>query len=358
MNKRTLYLKGTAQATFFNVVDDSIIYSSNLLQSNQIQTSINLGAIQGGLGNATLINLPDTPNFSFNMTAADFSLEAQGLQVGALPTYNAIVPIKESVTCGADGKLTVTGNPIAPVGTSTGEVIGIVNGTTYAFDDNKAITLTEYTEGANYCVTYFAQKLAAKQIAVNTYFAPMIVRALIELPVFSTTTGDVASGSRVGSLYITVPRLQLNGDVNIDASQTTASTTVLNATALSFDELQASTGNACSANEPKLAYMSLDLFEDNGYEHVVSLVVLNGGISGETSDTVSNPVLLLMDNGETQEIPDYTQFTFTPGSNVGTVNAETGVITIGTASGDIAVAAKTALARPDLVATINVEVSA
>ena len=79
-----------------------------------------------------------------------------------------------------------------------------------------------------------------------------------------------------------------------------------------------------------------------------------GGISGAQSDVVPNPVLLLMDNGETQAIPDYSDFTWT--GSAGTVNTTTGAITIDAASGDIAVAAQTSLGRADLTAVINVEV--
>lgn len=352
MSKRTLYVKGTAEIVMFNPATDDVVYSSNKLQSNQIQASINLGAVNGGLGNPTLINLPDTPNLTLSMTAADFSLEAQGLQIGDVPSYNAVVPVRESVTC-TSGTLTVSGTPVMPLGTSTGAIVGIVDGTAYEFS-GKAITFAAGTEGSKYCVQYFVQKLQAKQLEIGTNFVPAIVRALITLPVFSSSTNDVSTGSRVGSLYITVPRLQLNGDLNIDASQTTASTTILNATALSFDEYQSATGDACAINEPKLAYMALDLSDENTYEHVVKLVVIGGGISGAQSDVVPNPVLLLMDNGETQAIPDYSDFTWT--GSAGTVNTTTGAITIGAASGDIAVAAQTSLGRADLTAVINVEV--
>lgn len=352
MNKRTLYVKGTVDITMFDTTSDDVIYSSNKLQSNQIQTSVNLGAVQGGLGNPTLINLPDTPNFTLSMTAADFSLEAQGLQVGALPTYNAVVPVSESVVC-TSGKLTVSGTPVAPLGTSTGAIIGTVDGTAYTFSGQE-ITFPSGTNGTSYCVKYYVQKLQAQQLTVSTLFAPMVVRALIAMPVFSSTTSDVSTGSRVGTLYITVPRLQLNGDVNIDASQTTASTTVLNATALSFDEYQSATGNACAQDEPKLAYMTLDLSDEDTYAHVVKLVVVGGGVSGSASDVVDNPVLLLMDNGETQPIPDYSDFTWTGAA--GTVDATTGAITLAS-DGDIAVAAKSELGRADLTATINVEVA-
>lgn len=350
--QRTLYVKGTVDIIMFNPATDDVVYSSNKIQTDQIQTSINLGAVQGGLGNATLINLPDTPNLTVSMNAADFSLEAQGLQVGATPSYNAIVPVQESVTC-TSGTLTVTGTPVAPLGTATNAAYGVVDGVSYPFN-GKVITFAAGEDNKAYCVRYFVQKLQAKQLDISTLFTPMVVRALITMPVFSSTTGDVSTGSRVGSLYITVPRLQLNGDINIDGSQTTASSTVLNATALSFDEYQTATGNACAVNEPKLAYMALDLTDENTYDHVVRLVVIGGGVSGAANTVVDNPVLLLMDNGETQPISDYTDFTFTVDAAVATVNASNGKITIKD-DGSIAVAAKEALQRTDLTATIAVD---
>ncbi|MBR2680596.1 MAG: hypothetical protein IKE23_07565, partial [Exiguobacterium sp.] len=194
-------------------------------------------------------------------------------------------------------------------------------------------------------------------IDVSTLFAPMIARALIAMPVFASTTGDISTGSRVGTLFITVPRLQLNGDLNIDGSQTSASTTVLNATALSFDEYQSSTGNACAANEPKLAYMALDLSDEGNYDHVVQLVVVGGGVSGAPNTIVDCPVLLLMDNGETQPIGTYTDFIFTTDSSVATINSDTGAITI-KGDGDITVAAATSVGRDDLTAVINVDATA
>lgn len=352
---RPLYVKGTAKITFFNTSTDDVIYSSNKLQTSQIQTSVNLGAIQGGLGNATLINLPDTPNFTLNMTAADFSLDAQGMQVGSTPHYNAPILVRESATL-TGGKLTVSGTPVAPVGTSTGNIVGTVNGVAYLFS-GKELTITGGTEGANYCVEYWVNKLQSRQLDILTMFAPMIVRALIEAPVFSSETGDLTTGSRVGTLYITVPRLQLNGDLNIDMSQTTASTTVLNGTALSFDEYQTTTGNACAQNEPKLAYMSVDLSDEDTYDNVTALAVIGGGVSGAAGDVVASPLVLVMNNGETQPISNYADFTFAAESTVATVDSTTGAITIGSAGGDIKVAAASTIGRSDLTANIQVDVA-
>ena len=54
MDSRPLYIKGTAKVTMFDPDTDEVVYASNKVQTSQIQTSINLGAVQGGLGNGTL----------------------------------------------------------------------------------------------------------------------------------------------------------------------------------------------------------------------------------------------------------------------------------------------------------------
>ena len=102
--------------------------------------------------------------------------------------------------------------------------------------------------------------------------------------------------------------------------------------------------------------MSLDLTDENTYDHVVKLVVVGGGVSGAVNAVVDNPVLLLMDNGETQPIGDYSDFTFTAESSVATINSSNGQITI-KGDGSIAVAAASAIDRSDLAATIAVAVA-
>ncbi|MHC1722446.1 MAG: hypothetical protein AB9836_04475 [Aminipila sp.] len=354
---KPLYAKGTANIILFHPKTDDVIYSSNKMQTVQVKTSVNLGAIQGGIGNATLIQIPDTPNLTVSMTAADFSLEAQGLQVGETPHYNAIIPATESVEC-KNGKLSVTGVPVAPLGTSTGKITATVNGIAYEFGTGENAKTINFSEGENskfYCVSYSVKKLQSKQVDIKTFFAPMVARALITIPLFSTENADPSTGSRAGYLYITVPRMQLNGDINVDGSQTSPTTTVLNGTGLSFDEYMSTTGDACSANEPKLAYMSVDLTDCKTYDAVSSLLVVGGGIAGKQGDTIPVPVKALMVNGATEQLPSFSEFDFTVNpATTGTMGAD-GVFTIGSTSGDIKMTAKSSVGRTDLKATINVE---
>lgn len=354
---KELYAKGTSAIRMFSAKDD-LVYESNKLQTAQIQTTVNLGPIQGGIGNGTLLNIPDTPNLTLAMTASDFSLDAQGLQVGSTPHYNAIIPVKEPLTLSAQKTLTVTHAPVAPAGSSSGKRVAYVKGEAYEFGEDgseKVIQLPMDTPAGDYCVEYYVQKLQSRQLDIKTLFAPAVVRALIETPLYRSDA-DLTNGSRVGTLYTTIPRLQLNGDINADYSQTVATTTVLNGTALSFDEMVATGANPCRSNEPKLAYMAIDLDGENTYDSVIHLAVIGGGIAGSQGDEVPLPIKIVMANGELQQIPAMSDFdvTVNPGT-AGTYSTSTQKFTIGTTDGLITVATKSTLERPDLVTVIPVD---
>ena len=101
LNNPHLYVKGTYEAKFFDIATNDLTYYSNKLQTDNIKSSINLGAINAGIGNPAVIQIPDTPNLTLEMTAADFSLEGRALQVGTNVFYNAVVPVDE--VCAALG---------------------------------------------------------------------------------------------------------------------------------------------------------------------------------------------------------------------------------------------------------------
>lgn len=61
LNNPHLYVKGTYEAKFFDIATNDLTYYSNKLQTDNIKSSINLGAINAGIGNPAVIQIPDTP---------------------------------------------------------------------------------------------------------------------------------------------------------------------------------------------------------------------------------------------------------------------------------------------------------
>ena len=356
LNGRALYAKGTMYVQMFDPATNDMVYYSNKMSTSQLTSTINLGAINAGPGNPVVIQIPDTPSLTMNLTAADFSLEGRALSAGSNVTYNGTVPVDEVVQ--ADGPtLTVSQTPVYPLGTC--DIVGYINnsGTAYLIDPTtREVQGFTATPGQTYCVHYSTTNASAKQFGVDTLMNPAVVRGFITIPVYSTEGNATSTnnGSRVGSLYITIPRGQLSGDVSTEGSQTTPATTIMNLTALSYDEA-CEAGIQCGTNaSPKLAYMVLELY-GNPDQNVEELAIVGGNDITVTAGTpYTIPVKYEMDNGEIVT-PDLSNFTYTPelGEAFFTVSP-TGVIT-GTADGTatLTIASKF---NTDLTTTANVTV--
>lgn len=124
LNGRALYAKGTMYVQMFDPATNDMVYYSNKMSTSQLTSTINLGAINAGPGNPVVIQIPDTPSLTMNLTAADFSLEGRALSAGSNVTYNGTVPVDEVVQ--ADGPtLTVSQTPVYPLGTC--DIVGYIN---------------------------------------------------------------------------------------------------------------------------------------------------------------------------------------------------------------------------------------
>lgn len=299
LNNPHLYVKGTYEAKFFDIATNDLTYYSNKLQTDNIKSSINLGAINAGIGNPAVIQIPDTPNLTLEMTAADFSLEGRALQVGTNVFYNAVVPVGEVCAAESGTTLTVGQTPVAPYGGC--DVVCTINtsGKSYMINpETKEIQDFTAESGKSYCVHYYVENPSAKGMAVNTMFAPSVVRALLKLPVYTKDgVEDAMNGSLWGYLYITVPRLQFNGDVSTVGDQTNPATTVMNGTALSYDQA-CTMGLQCgdTGSSSKLAYMVLVPIGDNT-QAVESLIVVGGEINLTQGESATVPVKFVMPDG-------------------------------------------------------------
>lgn len=299
LNNRPLYAKGTMDVKCFDPGTNNLVYYSNKMSTSQLQSTVNLGAINAGIGNPVVIQIPDTPSLTMNLTAADFSLAGRALTVGGSVTYNGVVPVDEVVE--AEGAtLTVAQAPVAPLGGC--DIVGYVgnNGTAYTIDPaTRQVQGFTAEAGKRYCVHYYTVNAGAQQFSVDTLINPAVVRTLVTIPVYSTEKADdnPLNGSRVGSLYITIPRMQFNGDVSTEGSQTTPATTVMNGAALSYDEACEAGIQCGSAASPKLAYMVLELFGSPD-QFAAGLAIVGGNdIDVAVGTTAPLAVKYVMDDG-------------------------------------------------------------
>lgn len=345
------YVKGTMEVWCYNPTTFNLDYYSDKIATDQLTTTANMGAINAGIGNPVVMNLPDTCAVNLTITAADFSLEARQLSVGGALTYNGIVPVCEEIVA-ASSTLTVTkGTPVAPYGYDS--VVGFVgdDGVAYAIDpDTSAVSDFVATPGETYIVRYFIQAASAQQLTVNTVFDPSIEIVMIKLPAYSAQGSGTAQGTRVGSYYIWIPRMQFGGKADVEASQTTASTTDISGTALSY---RAAVAAGCEdAMAGALAYM-VYMPEAGAMSAIEDLVVLDGGaISVGVSETAQIPVKYII-NGQLVQ-PNFADLSFTSASTATATVDANGVVT-GVLAGDTEVTIT--LADPALTAYCNVTVS-
>ncbi len=98
LNQKDVYLKGTCEVTVKRPRDGQIVFKNNKISTNSFQTEIDLGPIRAGLGNPIAIQIPGNAGVNMEITTADFSMQANAMQIGGSVRYNAVSMVCDSVT--------------------------------------------------------------------------------------------------------------------------------------------------------------------------------------------------------------------------------------------------------------------
>ena len=348
-----VYAKGTMDVWCWNPNTGDLDYYSNKIQTNQFQTNINLSPVNAGVGNPVVINLPDTPEATLTITAADMSLAARRLAVGGTLSYNGIIPVCESVVA-AGTSLQVSQPPVAVYGMSEAYAFIGSDGTAYTIDtDTYIVNNFIATQGQTYIVRYFVRAASAQALRISSVFAPAVEVVMMRIPAYSAQGNSANQGSHCGDFYIWIPRMQFNGNAATDASQTAASTTDISGTALSYDEAVAA--GTCDEADAygALAYM-VYMPLAGATSAVEGLAVVGGSVRVKVGNTVQIPVKYVI-NGQLVQ-PNYADLTFTSAATgTATVGEHTGIVSgVQAGSTDVTVA----LASPALTLTVPVTVTA
>lgn len=346
-----VYAKGTMDVWLFNPATGDLDYYSNKVQTNQLTTSVNMGAINAGVGNPVVINLPDTSQVNLTLTAADLSLEARALSTGGTIGYNGVIPVMESITA-TGTSIQVTGIPTAAYGMDKPYAYIDKAGEAYEVDpDTGLISGFTAVDKQSYCVRYFSKAASAKELTLSTVFAPAVEVAYIRIPCYSAQGSSANQGSKCGDLYIWIPRMQFSGNAATDGSQTTAATTDISGSALSYDAAVQS-GVCEESAMTALAYM-VYMPLGGATVSVEGLAIVGGEIAVTVGGDVQTPVKYVINGVLVQ--PDYADLTYTiTDTTTATVDAN-GLIT-GAAAGSTEITVT--LADPALSVVANVTVSA
>lgn len=347
---RRLYVKGTCQAILSDPVTGDIAYYSNKFTTGNISTSVTMGEIRAGLGNPVATIIPSDSGVNVEFNAADFSMFAKAAQVGAALNYNAPEMVCQTITATATS-LTVDvskGTPTGQLGYNkvfcyvqeVGAAAPIAQyGQSYLLAaDTGAITGFEAVAGKTYKVWYFVNKASAQVATLKSLFNPRVMHFTAQLPVYANdASSEQNEGSRVGWLYVIVPRLKLGGNANITGEQTSNDTTSVSGQAVAFDETVVSE-NCADCSMIDLAYYVF--VPDNEAEQITGLAVIGGVVTLPVSSAKQIPVKYVMANGELVN-PNYADLSFTASdAPSGTTVSETGMITSGATAGEFDVTVK------------------
>jgi len=357
-NSKGLYVQGVYDFEFYSIGTDELIFQSRYITESNITTSTNLNAIKGGIGNATLIQIPSDAELKVQMTAQNFTLEGLGLNTGATIMPNGVYRVSDEVTLGANGIGTVKANPVAALGSRTEEVVGYVNCSTKVVinPETKEFTVPEGKEGDKVCISYYTMSSNAEMFVIGSNFSPKVGRAVLRTPIYSADgTYDSTAGIKVGELQIVIPRAQLDGNLNLDLSQTSNATTVLNMTALVDWSVQAGT---CPSDNGTLGYIVQVLYTESVWDNIDELVVMDCGVTVEEGATAR--LIVKGYNATTEEfvtVP-YEDLTFTAAEEATAKVDAKGVVT-GVAAGETTVEVAYKVGEEvKLVKTAAIEVTA
>ena len=332
-NSKGLYVQGVYDFEFYSIGTDELLFQSRYITESNITTSTNLNAIKGGIGNATLIQIPSDAELKVQMTAQNFTLEGLGLNTGATIMPNGIYRVSDEVTLEAEGKGHVKSNPVASLGSRTEEIVGYVNCSTKVTinPESKEFTVPEGKEGDKVCISYFTMSSNAEMFVIGSNFSPKVGRAVLRTPIYSADgTYDSTAGIKVGELQIVIPRAQLDGNLNLDLSQTSNATTVLNMTALVDWSVQ--TGG-CPSDNGTLGYIVQILYTESIWDSVDELVIMDCGVTVEAGQTAR--LIVKGYNATTDEFVNvpYADLTFTSQADATAKVDENGIVT-GVAEGN------------------------
>lgn len=311
---KKLFLKGTAEAILIDKATGNIRYYSNKFQTANVQTSVTMGEIRGGLGNAIVAMLPSDAGLTVEFNAADFSLEAKAMQAGAALTFGAPVMVCQSVTAtGASLTIDVSeGTPVQALGMS-----GIyawvqeIGSTSLIAQDGTAYTLDPLTgtvsgfsavSGKSYKVTYFVNRENAQVATITTAIDPFIGYFMAAMAVYSNSGSAVNEGTREGTLYVIVPSLKFGGNAGANGDQTTPDTTSLSGQAIAYDDdtVTESCDECAGAGNPLAYYVYVPCDTTSGIE---ALALIGGVISVAPGGTAQADFRLVM-QGNSLAVPD------------------------------------------------------
>jgi hypothetical protein len=267
-----------------------------------------MGEITGGLGNALLMNIPDTTRISGTLTSQAFSLQQRALSTGGNVSYGGVISYCETLTADTGGSLT-TSKPAAksyaqgaadtsawcyvrPHGSAT------LSGAAYSIPvGGNRVGGFLGTSGQQYDVFYFVDSSTCQVLPIGSNFDPSVVSITIKYAVYAKVNDKISNGTLQGYLYLVVPRAQFTGDAGIGANQTTNSTTSYDWTAV-LPEQSMMSCTACGVDTSNYAYYIYSPCDTASGIVGIGVVGVSDEVTVLDGTVLQMPLVFLMENGD------------------------------------------------------------
>lgn len=326
-NTKGLYVQGVYSFEFYDISTDALLFQSRYISESSVTTSTNLNAIKGGIGNATLMQIPSDAELKVAVTAQNLSIDGLALNIGASIMPNGIYRVQDEIVLGEGGVGKVKSIPYSSLGSRTGDIIGYVNCSTKVLIDpkTKEFTVEGAKEGDRVCIAYFTQSANAEYFVIGSNFSPQIGRAILRTPIYSSDgVQNSNEGIKVGELQIVIPKAQLDGNLNIDLSQTSNATTVMNMTALVDYSV---VNGGCPNNDGTLGYIVQVLYTESIWDKIDKLVVVDCGVTVQVGEAEKLNIKGYNSAMDSLENIPYDELTFTSADETIATVDNTGLVT-------------------------------
>lgn len=319
------FSKGIAYAEFFDPATDNLLSYSQYVTDFALNGSMNDGAIEGGLNNMLIMNIPDTSRLAITARTADAALNSMAAAIGAKLHGGGIIETGTAVTA-TGNTISAPANATAPLGGQNGAVAYVLtssgsdkaaveaaSGIAYKVGENGVLTGFTAVSGNTYCIKYFVANSSAQQLDVPAAFTPKVMRAHFCVNVYAKKTG---SGVMESSLYkkrhYYIPFYYPTAGLQDSASQTTPGSVDLSGNALSYEEAIAN--GVCADTGAQYYGFIVDEFVGGGDTSTAAVegiyfIGIGDGVSVAADATIVLPVKYAV-SGALTEISDMEQVTF------------------------------------------------
>lgn len=374
------YLKGIGSALLKDKATGQIVYQSDKFTTGSITPSADAGEITAGLGSPIATMIASNARVAVDFTAADFSLFAKAVALGARRSYGAPVPACQVVTAtGTQIYLDMSqGTPVAGLGenaiyayvltvgeeasleeggmSSTGDPTN--PGNAYVVDTaTGAVTGFDAVIGTQYKVWYYVTQENAQLATITSVMEGGVYEFIAEFAVYANVNEQTLEGTRTGTFYVHIPSLKLAPGGAVNGDQTANDTTVITGQAITDDSsVVTAQCDACGGDGKVLAYYCYVPCDRT--ENVQGLVLVGGVLTVPTNTIHTiDEFRLLMGDGSLAKINSANMSYVISPALAGT-SVEGSVLTTGATAGETEITATWTNGSKSLTCVANLSVVA